>query len=70
MFAPFALICHSGIPVCISLSSYVVKKMWLKYLGMHYVCLAIKNEEEVKGQGELPAYHVYFDKNAFFFSLL
>jgi hypothetical protein len=38
--------------------------MWLKYLGMHYVCLAIKNE--VKGQRELPAYHVYFDKNAFF----
>jgi hypothetical protein len=38
--------------------------MWLKYLGMHNVCLAIKNEE-VKGQGELPAYHVYFDKMHF-----
>jgi hypothetical protein len=28
-----------------------------------------KNEEEVKGQGELPANHVYFDKNAFFIFL-
>ncbi len=33
----------------------------------HALCVSgYKNEEEVKGQGELPAYHVYFDKMHFF----